>query len=47
MPTIQYALYTLFAANCRAPYAVYAMSNLVPVKYNKVTTLAMQAAIFH
>jgi hypothetical protein len=47
MTTIQCALYSIFIANCRSQYAVYAMSNLAPVKYNKITTLAIQAAIFH
>jgi hypothetical protein len=40
-------LYTTFAVKYKAQYPVYAMPSEVPVKYNKITTLAIQAAIFH
>jgi hypothetical protein len=47
MSTTQRMLYSTFAAKCRINPPDYAMSILVPVKYNKITVLLMQASIFN
>jgi hypothetical protein len=47
MSTIQCALYSAFVAKCSLNPPDYATSSLVPVKFNIVAVLLMQASILH
>jgi hypothetical protein len=47
LSTTRCVLYHTFAAKYRAQYQVYAMSSLVPVKYNTITFLDIEASMFN